>query len=97
MDFTLTEEQQLIKQNAREFAEQYCAPIAAEIDRNGRYPAETVQELAAHDFMGMPYPEEWGGAGSDQAIFWLSKNYPVYAHRPASFIPRIALGVMASI
>ncbi len=71
MDFTLTEEQQLIKQNAREFAEQYCAPIAAEIDRNGRYPAETVQELAAHDFMGMPYPEEWGGAGSDQVSYIL--------------------------
>lgn len=71
MDFTLTEEQQLIQQNAREFAKEYCEPIAAELDRENRYPAETVKALAEHDYMGMPYPEEYGGAGADYLSYIL--------------------------
>jgi len=65
MNFNLTEEQQLIKQNAREFALEYVEPIAAELDREGRQPAEIIKKLAELDFMGMPYPAEYGGAGAD--------------------------------
>jgi len=65
MDFNLTEEQELIKQNTREFAVENLEPIAAELDRTGRYPAETIEKLAELDFMGMPYPEEYGGVGAD--------------------------------
>lgn len=72
MNFQLTEEQQLIKQNAAEFAKEYCEPIAAEIDQQGRYPAETVRALAEHDYMGLPYPEEFGGAGSDYLSYILA-------------------------
>lgn len=72
MDFQFTEEQTLLKQNAKDFAQEYCAPIAAEIDKTGRYPAETIKELAAHDFMGMPYPEEYGGAGADYLSYILA-------------------------
>lgn len=72
MDFQLTEEQQLIKQNAREFAQEYIAPIAAELDKTGRYPKEVIQKLAEHDFMGLPYPTEYGGAGSDYLSYILA-------------------------
>lgn len=72
MDFQFTEEQTLLKQSAKDFAKEYCAPIAAEIDQTGRYPAETIKELAAHDFMGMPYPEEYGGAGADYLSYILA-------------------------
>jgi butyryl-CoA dehydrogenase len=65
MNFNLTEEQQLIQQNAREFALEHVEPIAAEIDVTGRYPAETIAKLTELDFMGMPYPSEYGGAGAD--------------------------------
>jgi len=71
MDFNLTEEQQLIKQNAREFALENVEPIAAELDRTGRYPAETIQKLTELDFMGMPYPVEYGGAGADYLSYVL--------------------------
>ena len=72
MDFQLTEEQTLLQQSAREFAAAYCEPIAAEIDKTGRYPAETIEQLAKHDFMGMPYPEEYGGAGADYLSYTLA-------------------------
>lgn len=65
MNFSLTEEQQLIKQNAREFALANLEPIAAEIDEKGRIPDEIFKKLAEMDFMGMPYPTEYGGAGAD--------------------------------
>lgn len=72
MDFQLTEEQSLLQQNAREFAMEYCQPIAAEIDQTGRYPAETIKQMAVHDFMGMPYPEEYGGTGTDYLSYILA-------------------------
>jgi len=65
MDFKLTEEQELIRRNMREFAETYVDPIAAEIDENSRHPAELFQKLAAGDWMGIPIPTEYGGAGAD--------------------------------
>jgi butyryl-CoA dehydrogenase len=65
MDFKLTEEQELIRNNMREFCEKYVNPIAAEIDENSRHPAELFQKLAEGDWMGMPIPQEYGGAGAD--------------------------------
>ncbi|MBM4272427.1 MAG: acyl-CoA dehydrogenase [Deltaproteobacteria bacterium] len=65
MDFKLTEEQELIRNNMREFCEKYVNPIAAEIDENSRHPAEVFQKLAEGDWMGMPIPQEYGGAGAD--------------------------------
>jgi butyryl-CoA dehydrogenase len=69
MDFTLTEEQELIRQNMREFCTKHVDPIAVEIDENSRHPAELIQKLADGDWMGMPIPQEYGGAGADQLTF----------------------------
>lgn len=65
MDFKLSEEQELIRKNMREFAEKYVDPIAAEIDENQRHPAEVFKLLGEGDWMGIPIPAQYGGAGSD--------------------------------
>lgn len=65
MDFKLTEEQELIRSNIREFAVKNVDPIAAEIDENQRHPAELFKKLAEGGWMGIPIPTEYGGSGSD--------------------------------
>ena len=62
MGYSLSEEQQLIQQTAREFALEYVQPVAAEIDRTGNHPADVVAKMAAHDFLGLYLPCEYGGA-----------------------------------
>ena len=65
MNFDLTKEQQLVRDTVREFAESRIAPVAAELDREHRFPYELVAELAELGLMGMTVPEEYGGAGAD--------------------------------
>jgi len=65
MDFKLTEEQELIRKNVREFCEKNVDPIALEIDENSRHPVELFQKLAEGGWMGIPIPPEYGGAGAD--------------------------------
>ena len=65
MDFKLTEEQELIRKNIREFCEKNVDPIAVEIDENSRFPAELFQKLSEGGWMGIPIPQEYGGAGAD--------------------------------
>jgi butyryl-CoA dehydrogenase len=65
MDFKLTEEQQLVRANVREFCLKYVEPIADEVDQEPRFPAENIKRLAEQDWLGIPYPENYGGAGGD--------------------------------
>jgi len=65
LNFDLTQEQQLVRDTVREFAESRIAPVAAELDREHRFPYELVAELAELGLMGMTVPEEYGGAGAD--------------------------------
>ena len=69
MDFELTDEQQLIRDAVREFAETEVTPIAAELDRDHRFPHELLPKLAEMSLMGMPYPEKAGGAGADYVSY----------------------------
>jgi len=69
MDFELTDEQQLIREAVREFAEAEVTPIAAELDRDHRFPRELLPKLAEMNLMGMPYPEKAGGAGADYVSY----------------------------
>jgi butyryl-CoA dehydrogenase len=69
MDFELTDEQELIREAVREFADAEVAPIAAEIDRDHRFPAELLPKLAELNLMGMPFPEKVGGAGADEVSY----------------------------
>jgi alkylation response protein AidB-like acyl-CoA dehydrogenase len=63
MNFDLTEEQQQIKSSVREFAEGEIAAHVREWDETQHFPVELVPKLAAQGFMGVIFPEEYGGAG----------------------------------
>ena len=65
MDLDLSQEHELVRATVREFAVQRVAPVAEELDREGRFPYDLVQELADLGLMGMVFPEEYGGAGAD--------------------------------
>jgi short-chain 2-methylacyl-CoA dehydrogenase len=65
MNFDLSEEHELVRRTVREFALERVAPVAEELDREQRFPYELVRELAELGLMGMPIPEEYGGAGTD--------------------------------
>lgn len=65
MDFDLTSEQELVRDTVRTFARERIEPIAAALDLEGRFPYELVSELAELGLMGLPIPEEYGGAGGD--------------------------------
>ena len=69
MNFDLTDEQELIRETVREFAEADVAPIAAEIDREHRFPVELLPKMADLGLLGVPYPEEVGGAGADYVSY----------------------------
>ncbi|WP_205230626.1 acyl-CoA dehydrogenase [Azospira oryzae] len=61
----LTQEQEMIRDSMRAFAQERLAPFAAEWDKNHTFPAEALKELGELGAMGMCVPEEWGGAGMD--------------------------------
>ena len=65
MDFALTEEQELFRKSVREFAEKEIMPRAHEIDQKGEFPWDIVRKMAELGLMGLPFPEEYGGAGGD--------------------------------
>jgi len=63
MDFLLDDETQLLQRTVREFAREEVAPVAGELDRTKSFPYELVAKMAALGWMGIPFPEEVGGAG----------------------------------
>ena len=65
MDFRLTDEQQMMRETARRFADERVKPGAAERDRTHEFPVELLKECAELGFMGVAIPEEYGGAGMD--------------------------------
>jgi alkylation response protein AidB-like acyl-CoA dehydrogenase len=69
VNYELGEEQELVRSTVREFAETRIAPVAEELDRDERFPYELVAELAELGLMGMPFPEEYGGAGADTVSY----------------------------
>lgn len=71
MDFILTEEQKLIQQTAREFAQKEVAKDAAERDRLEKFPEQHVKKMAELGFMGMTVSPEYGGGGMDTISYVL--------------------------
>jgi butyryl-CoA dehydrogenase len=69
MNFTLTKEQEMVRNVMREFAENEVKPIAAEIDETERFPRENVEKMARYNMLGIPFPEELGGAGGDELAY----------------------------
>ena len=72
MDFTLSEEQLMIRQAARDFANTECLPGVIERDEHQKFPYDQVMKLADLGFMGMMVPTEYGGAGLDTVSYVLA-------------------------
>ncbi len=65
MDFDLSEEQRMLQETIRKFADEEIAPVASENDKKGEFPRHLFNRLAELGFIGTPIPEEYGGAGFD--------------------------------
>ena len=85
----LTENQLLVQETARRFAQERIAPIAAEIDESGSFPAATMRELGEMGFLGVTVPEADGGAGLDTV------SYALIIEELAKVCGSHALGVAA--
>ena len=71
MDFTFSAKQKQIRRMARQFAKTELAPIAKEIDEEGRFPWEAVEKMGPLNFFGMQAPRQYGGAGIDSISYCL--------------------------
>jgi butyryl-CoA dehydrogenase len=69
MDFELNEEQRMIQEMARNFAEKEVAPLAAELDETHRFPTDLARKMGELGLMGVAVPEEYGGAGMDYVCY----------------------------
>lgn len=72
MDFELTREQKMIRDTVRDFAEAEIAPRAAELDRTEQFPVDIFKKMGELGFLGIPFPEEYGGSGGDMVSYCLA-------------------------
>lgn len=70
MDFDLTKEQKMIRDEVRNFAQKEIAPRAEEMEKTGKYPYDIMEKMSELGLMGIPFPEKYGGMGSD----WVSMH-----------------------
>ncbi len=89
VDFSLTEEQQAIRDMARQFALNEIDPIVEEIDEAQRFPKEVFDELGELGFLGVLFPEEYGGAGLGYV------EYALIIYELARIDPSVALSLAA--
>ena len=89
MQFQLTDEQQLLRQTVREFAEGEIRPFVREWDEAQKFPSALIPKLADLGLMGIQFPEQWGGAGMS-AI-----DYCICLEEIARVDPSVALSVAA--
>ena len=69
MNFQLTKEQEFVRKMVREFAVTEVEPLAADIDKEHRFPVETVEKMAKYGLLGVPFPTEYCGAGADHISY----------------------------
>ncbi len=69
MVFDLPEEHEALRETVRDFAEREIAPVAGELDRTKSFPYEIVAKLGELGWMGIPFPEAYGGAGADTLAY----------------------------
>ena len=69
MHFELTDEQRMTREMVRDFAENEIKPLAQERDRTGEFPWELIRKMGPLGLLGLPIPEEYGGAGADTVCY----------------------------
>ena len=69
MDYTLTNELQMLRKMYQEFVENEVNPLAGELDEEERFPTETIPKLAKYGFMGIPYETRYGGQGGNNMAY----------------------------
>ncbi|WP_338450251.1 acyl-CoA dehydrogenase [Niallia oryzisoli] len=72
MNFTLSEEHEMIRKMVRDFAQNEVAPTAAERDEEERFDRDIIDKMAELGLMGIPWPEEYGGIGSDYLAYCIA-------------------------
>lgn len=72
MDFSLSKEQEMIRSMVREFAVNVIAPQAIAIDKEAKFPEDIFKQMGELGLMGIPFPEEYGGAGGDTISYALA-------------------------
>ena len=72
MNFDLTDEQRLLRDTVRDFANQEVKPVAEELDRTKAFPYELVAKMGELGLMGIPFPEQYGGGGADTLAYALA-------------------------
>ena len=70
--FPLNEEHRMIRDAARDFAQNAIAPIAAQFDESGEFPHDTIKKMGEMGLMGIEVPEQYGGAGMDTMAYVLA-------------------------
>lgn len=70
--FPLSDEHKMIRDAARDFAQNEIAPVAAQFDESGEFPYETIKKMGGMGFMGIEVPEQYGGAGMDTMAYVLA-------------------------
>ncbi len=69
IDFTLSPEQELIKETAKDFANTHLLPGVIERDEDQKFPKDEIKKMGELGFMGMMIPEKWGGSGFDTVSY----------------------------
>ncbi|KAA9032822.1 acyl-CoA dehydrogenase [Niallia endozanthoxylica] len=72
MIFTLSEEHEMIRKMVRDFAQNEVAPTAAQRDEEERFDRDIIDKMAELGLMGIPWPEEYGGIGSDYLAYCIA-------------------------
>ena len=72
MNFDLSTDHELLRRTVRDFADAEVAPVAEELDRRKAIPYDIIAKLGALNLMGIPFPQEYGGAGGDTLAYALT-------------------------
>src|SRR3982075_3052 len=92
MDFSLNDQQKLIRDTVRQFMEAEVSPFVKEMEKAEKFPAEAIKKLGEMGCCGMLVPEEWGGPGLDTVSYVLMLEEVARVHCAMS----TALGVTNS-
>ena len=94
MIFDLDDETRLLQQTVREFALGEVAPVAEHLDRTKSFPYELVTKMGALGWMGIPFPEEYGGSGYGLPELVVVIEELGRAIAPGPFVPTVTAGAV---